>query len=238
MPTKFIISAILTSGFLLSSAANAQNKSGASEVHPAVIAMLEDYSAESKQRFPWQYKTDQRLRFRAAKPFQEAGRQSHARAAFGWQMISRRLTDKMGAYPNFELFLGITSAGKLEGVIFGDAFSPLRSDEAGAKQIATFESIGITAPGVGELVELTLGPVQSAPLAGKSHKLWFRKFEASNKAYRMFGTLPDESELRLYHTASGKEGSMNYWIGNNAKTTAFTIGYLKEMITTIRNAKQ
>lgn len=233
MIIKFVMIAALAGALLFSNAANAKPS-----VQPAVIEMLQSFGAKAKQRFPWHHKAESNAQFRPATAFAKFSPEGYARNSFGWQIISRRLTNKRGFYPNFSMFLGVTGDGQLEGVVFGNGFSALSGDAAATKQLSAFESIGISTPGGGGLVNIPLGPVQSAPIPGETHKVWFRKIRPGNKAYRMFGALPDESEIRIYHKASGKEGSMNYWVSNRAITTAFTIGYLKEMISTVRKAKQ
>lgn len=230
---KFVTMMTLAGALLFSSAANAKPS-----IRPTVIEMLRSFGAEAKERFPWHHKVESSVRFRPATALTEFSPESYARSTFGWQIISRRLTNKRGAYPNFSMFLGITDNGELEGVVFGNGFSALSGDAAATKQLGAFDSVGISAPAVGELINMPLGPVQSAPIPGETHKVWFRKVKTGNKAYRMFGALPDESEISIYHTASGQEGSMNYWVGNRAITTAFTIGYLKEMLSILKKANQ
>lgn len=236
--TRFFVTVALTAVLTMSSIASAQQQNAPDNNDDASIsAMFETRKTEARALSPWHYKTESSVRFRLLSANSGSDQQNLARQNFGWQVVSQRLADKNGAYPDYVIYLGITKAGDLEGVVFGDAFSSMISDQAAEEQLEKFQSIGMSPVGFPDLITLLLDPVQSALVPEKNEKIWFRKFMPGNKANRMFGALPDDSEIEIFHTAADKQGSMNYWIGNQPKRTAFTIGYLKEMIKTVRGAK-
>lgn len=236
MVIKLVSITILTATLLLGRAAEAQQNTS-SEANPAVAEMFSSRTAKTESQFPWHYKTDPAVRFRSATRVIGSAEEKHVRRTFGWQMISRRLLTKESTYPGYIIYLGITDAGMLEGVVFGNVFSSMAGDQAAMDQLSKFQSITISPLGIEGLAEMPMEPIQHASIPGKDLKVWFRKFKPGNRANRMFGGLPDDSEIRMFHTISGKEGSTNYWILKQPKLTAFTIGYLREMALTVRGTK-
>ncbi|MFZ1743615.1 MAG: hypothetical protein WAT93_12210 [Pontixanthobacter sp.] len=236
---RALASAIIGSLFFTSVSASAQRRTSPDydqqQADAEASRAIAEREAAAKEAAPWHYETSPYYRFGDASPGGNLASERHFRSAFSWTSMSNKMADKGGMFPDYVLYLGIMANGRHGGAIYGDPVTAIVGESAAAAQLMKIGSFAVFAED-GEVVEIPLGPVESAKLPGFPDRtvvgnVYFRQFQLPEKAYRMMGALPEKNRLRyLFTDSANKQGAFSYHSQyQKSNPWAYSIGYAKEL---------